>query len=296
MIPLFGKFTYLAAPAGGDSSAPPASGGQGEGNPNPQDGGEADLDGGDGEGGGEDDPPAGDDDPDDGGDDHADPQDGQRKKRDNAIPYSRVKEMLQREREQTTAAVRAEFDGRFKSFMSKFEERFGREPSESERENAIRTLLGKKPLPTEGEDLNQPVTRADLVRLFNNQNQQITQAFQLRREEAEVENALASARNEHADFFEDDPDLEDRLLDLYRVSEEGVGMRDVIKKEIGRLTKFAERRTANYARRKQTSGKVAPFGRGNAPRTSKGKEFDLAKPDQQDAAVDALLDQLEAEG
>jgi hypothetical protein len=296
MIPLFGKFTYLAAPAGGDSSAPPASGGPGEGNPNPQDGGSDGGSGDDGEGGGDDAPPD-DGTGDDGeGDDHADPQDGQRSKKDNAIPYSRVKAMLQQERERATAAVRQEFDQRFQGFMQKFEERFGREPSESERENAIRTLLGKKPLPTEGEELNQPVTRADLVRLFQNQNQQITQAFQLRREEAEVESALTSARTQHADFFEDDPDLEDRLLALYRVSEEGVGMKDVIAKEISRLTKFAERRTANYARRKQTSGRVAPFGRGTAPRTSKGKEFDLAKPDQQDAAVDALLDQLEAEG
>jgi hypothetical protein len=292
MIPLFGKLTYLAGPIPGDASAPPADGGEGEGNPNPQDGGD-DA----GEGDGADDPSAGDEPSGDEPDESAAPQDGQRRpKKDNAIPYSRVQQMLAQERERATATIRAEFDGRFKTFMERFEEKFGREPSETERENAIRTLLGKKPLPSEGADLNRPLTVKEAMQLFQNQQSQITQAFQLRREESEVESALTQARNQYADFFEDDPDLETRLLDLYRVSEEGVGMRDVVKKEVERLKKFAERRTANYAKRKLNSGRVAPMTRGVAPRNGKGKEFDLSKPDQQDAAVDALLDEIQAEG
>lgn len=292
MIPLFGKFTYLAAPAGDDTSHAGGGAGEGEGTPDPQGGGDA------GEGGGEDDPPADDDASGDEPDDPANPEGG--KGKDNAIPYSRVKKMLAeretRARTEAENAIRAQFEQRFQTFITKFEQRFGHEPSETDRENAVRVLLGKKPVPGESEEANRPVTMKDIAALFQNQNQQITQAFQLRREEAEVETALTSARAQHSDFFEDDPEFEDRLLDLYRVSPEGATMRDVIAKEVKRMTTFAERRTANYAKRKLTSGRVAPFSRGTAPRTGQPKKFDLSKPDQQDAAVDDLLDSLEAEG
>lgn len=212
-----------------------------------------------------------------------------RPQQNNPIPYDRVQEIVQ------TAVQRAiqARDQEYQPFLEQLMERASRQPDQRETVRRMLTAAGLLEDPQAQID-QQPLTRAEARRMFDQERQQFGSALAQRTEVEAGQAALLAAKQQYAEYFADDPMLEQRLIALWSFAPEDP-MPKVIEDEIKRINAIYDARTKRYAERKTGDGRLAPPRATGAPAPRGGARptIDLSTEEGRGAALDEILDEGE---
>lgn len=196
----------------------------------------------------------------------------------NLIPQDRAEEMARRREQRAAERVRAEMARQFETIQHEL--RSTREGMKTDIATAFLKSLGYEPEQKPPEY----VDRTQVEQMLQGHQQEIQKAIQVRAEYESANADLERARTKYAEFFEADPDLEDRLVKLWGADK--APMSKIIQGEIKRLQQFYDKRQAKYVAAKRQDGAVAPVAPGGGQQNTGGKAHDLRTPQGLDAAVD----------
>lgn len=192
---------------------------------------------------------------------------------DNPIPYTRVQQMLAKQREQILREVQASMP---------------RGPSSTDR-----LALVKKALEFAGiqvpDEQPQYVTREQMEQVFSERISQIEREAAVTREFERGSWELEIAKAQHAEVFQSFPQLEETAIAIYANSH-GKSMSEIVKGLVDGLEGYYGARNKAYAAGKRTAQGVVPVRPTSSPGGAPQRpQIDLSTSDGMDAAVDELF-------
>lgn len=195
---------------------------------------------------------------------------------ENAIPHSRVQEML--------AARDAHYQAQFQALVQHLQPK----PDDKKRmAQQLASIISGEPLPEE-QEAERPMTRREFQAAMQGMQQQFGNAITLRQEMDEATRSLDAFKAKHADLFEDNPKLERHLISMWG-GLDNVPMAKVCEEYVEALNGFYDARTRRYAGQKQLDATRRPVRAGPAPAGPSRPRHDLATEAGQDAALDEIL-------
>ena len=201
---------------------------------------------------------------------------------DNPIPYSRVREMVERARAETREQALREMQARGMGDLSM-----------EQRLKMARGVLSMLGIETP-EEQPQMVTRADLEHMLAERDQRYEQRSAIQQEYEQGKRDLDTARAQYADAFAAYPGLDEHVTALY-AQNPGKSMGEIVKETVERLEGYYAQRSKAYVQGKQNSQRTMPVRPSAAPGGVPGgrPQIDLSTDEGQDQALDTLLDEIE---
>ncbi len=193
---------------------------------------------------------------------------------ENHIPYSRVKQMLDAERQRVAQELRREFDSR---------------RVDPERQlQVVREALKLAGIEVPEEQAAPPPSRQEIQNYIQSQIGEIRQQQAIQTEYEQGVRELSTAQQQYADYFQADPSLEARCKALWGATGDK-SMAQIVAEQVQALDAFYSQRTARYAAQKAGDRRVIPVRPGGAPGGARAPQHDLSTAEGQDSALDELL-------
>ena len=204
-------------------------------------------------------------------------QGGQPPAQDNPIPYSRVREMIARERQAVAEQMRREFQAQ------------PREMSSQEKLQIVRQALQLAGMEVPPEEAPPPPSAQDIRQYVDSRFNEIRQQQAVETEFQTGVRELSAAQAQFADYFQADPTLAARCQALWG-SDGTKSMAQIVAEQVKVLDGYYGHRSSAYARQKAGDRNLAPIRPGNVTGGARAPQHDLSTQDGQDAALDEILD------